>query len=487
MSRTPLQWHTVYPDGWYFDGRRRVSDDENQRMASTSNNPFSPGPHPPQFLHPDNRGYDPTMISPSQPRSSVYGRPRESAAEPEVAFSSGSMNSMAPHGAQRSNLFKVVDYGGAHGSYDHRGSIGSSGRVNDMDSQYSSSSTTFPSPVHSDKSMVLYPQNVPFAKQQQQQQQQHQQQQHPLPPPQHSPPRHTTSSMPLGFEKLLNHSPSPSPPPSLPPPRRPSSSSRYHLHIRQQPLAARACGAGDRDRRPVDPPPIIQMLLTDFDPHSDTDSDILQDPRFAVGCLLVPVSGSADLDAEPGVRENRLAQRDGGGGGGQTTPLLSGKAFVSPFYVGADPDPDTAPAHPSSIESLYTTAASSASTTSTTTTTRTTPTDPRHRHTHHQHHRPPPHPSFQPPATFYIFSDLSVRTAGLYQLQFRLMNWGAVEDTGQSMGILAEAWSDPFRVFPAKDFPGMRDSSALTRGLKELGFVELKTRGRGEGKGRRAR
>ncbi|KAI9037881.1 velvet factor family protein [Aspergillus affinis] len=431
MSRTPLQWHTVHPNGWYLDGRRRVSDDENQRLSSPSNNLYSTGQQPPQFLLPESRGFDPTMISPSQPRTTVYERPRESAAEPGVTFSSGSTSSMAQHCVQRSNL-------------------------------YSSSSTTFPSPAHSDNSMAIYPQNVPFAKQQQL----------PPPPPQQPPKRHSSSSMPIGFEKLLNHSPSP-PPPPLPPPRRPSSSSRYRLHIRQQPLAARACGAGDRDRRPVDPPPIIQMLLTDFDSKSDTDSDILQDPRFAVGCLLVPVSTSSDLDAEPGLRDDHPAQRDpaGGGGGGQTTPLLSGKAFVSPFYVDADPDPDTAPVHPSSsiTESLYKT--------STSTTTSAPFILP----------NPNPPSKTEIPATFYIFSDLSVRTAGLYRLQFRLMNWGSVEDTGKSMPILAETWSDPFRVFPAKDFPGMRDSSALTRGLKEMGFVELKTRGRGEGKGRRPR
>jgi hypothetical protein len=89
------------------------------------------------------------------------------------------------------------------------------------------------------------------------------------------------------------------------------------------------------------------------------------------------------------------------------------------------------------------------------------------------------------PATFFVFPDLSIRSAGVYRLQFRLMNWGLVEDTGQSMPVLAEVWSDPFRVYPAKDFPGMRDSSPLTEALKELGFVELKTRGKGKGKGRR--
>ncbi|PYI26666.1 hypothetical protein BP00DRAFT_430128 [Aspergillus indologenus CBS 114.80] len=147
---------------------------------------------------------------------------------------------------------------------------------------------------------------------------------------------------------------------------------------------------------------------------------------------------------------------------GQSTPLLSGKAFVSPFYVDEDPDPSTAPAHPSS---------------------------PYYEIGEYVLPNPDhdtPHTSGQgQPATFYIFSDLSVRTAGLYRLQFRLMNWGHVEDTGKSMPILAEAWTNPFRVFPAKDFPGMRDSSLLTEGLKELGFVELKTRGKGKGKGRR--
>lgn len=104
-------------------------------MASTSSNPFPTGPQPPQFLHPDNRGYDPTMINPFQPRTSAYGRPRENAADPEVAFSSSSSSSVALHGVQRSNPFRGVDYSGAHVFYDHRGSIGSGGRVNDMDSQ----------------------------------------------------------------------------------------------------------------------------------------------------------------------------------------------------------------------------------------------------------------------------------------------------------------------------------------------------------------
>ncbi|KAJ5726686.1 uncharacterized protein N7483_008043 [Penicillium malachiteum] len=281
--------------------------------------------------------------------------------------------------------------------------------------------------------------------------------------------------MPHGFDKLLNHSPepesSPSPSPSPPPPPRVESTQpRYHLHVRQQPIAARACGAGDRDRRPIDPPPIVQILLSDFDPESDNDKEILQDPRFTVGCLLFPVADAHSRPQPPILEpEENDRERDGVARADDdfSTPLLSGKAFMSPFYVDADPDPNSAPTHPSSADA-------------------------------HQNNpfnpftiQPPPNPNLRnasklhQPATFFIFADLSIRTAGLYRLQFRLMNWGSVEDTGQAMPILAEAWSDPFRVYPAKDFPGMRDSSILAEGLKELGFVELKTRGKGKGKGRK--
>ncbi|KAF4763729.1 hypothetical protein HAV15_001125 [Penicillium sp. str.  len=312
-----------------------------------------------------------------------------------------------------------------------------------------------PSPVWSDKSAATYPFNPISATT------------HQDPKPQS---RNANYRMPHGFDRLLHHSPEPQSP-SHPPPRRPSTQSRYHLHIRQQPIAARACGAGDRDRRPVDPPPIVQILLTDFDSNSQDDRDLLQDPRFTKHIRASAITTGTKTgtgigttienanEKEKGEREtDGIARTDDN----FSTPLLSGKAFMSPFYVDEDPDPNSAPAHPSSI------------------------TDP---HLDNSPHNAYNHAAsrLHQPATFFIFADLSIRSAGLYRLQFRLMNWGSVEDTGQSMPILAEAWSDPFRVYPAKDFPGMRDSSILAEGLKELGFVELKTRGHGKGKGKKRR
>ncbi|KAB8239496.1 velvet factor family protein [Aspergillus alliaceus] len=438
MSKTPLpQWMQPLSDCQYPDTSTR--GDAEKGTATIPSHPY-PAQEPPRFLFPDSQSYDPTPIPSNPPRLVFEGARRDSNAEHRYSITSGTHGPLAPFAAQRSIVSKNVDYSGPSGSYyetsnQSRGSIGSTGRANDVESLYSSSSATFPSPVHSDKGSAIFTTN-PTTKYQAPQSQ-----------------RQTPSGLPSGFENLIHHSPVPSPPPR----RRPSRASRYHLHIRQQPIAARACGAGDRDRRPVDPPPIIQMLLTDFDPGSEQDIGILQDPRFAVSCLLFPAvtssqQASSDMDREGAVRESLAGSN--GNAPGQSTPLLSGKSFVSPFYVDADPDPATSPTHPTSEDCMTQRVSKEV-------------------------------PETQQAAAFFIFSDLSIRTAGLYRLQFRLINWGHVEDTGQPMPILAEVWSEPFRVYPAKDFPGMRDSSPLAEGLKELGFVELKTRGKGKGKGRK--
>lgn len=266
-------------------------------------------------------------------------------------------------------------------------------------------------------------------------------------------PRKPGFSIPRGFDELLHFEPESSAPRPLS--RLVSSQYRHHLYVRQQPIAARACGTGDRDRRVLDPPPIVQLLLTDFDPNSQEDRKILEDPQFALGCLLFSVS-----DSPP-----RLPTTDGekipeGGDDGVAhtnqafcSPLLYGKTFMSPFFVNADPEPNSAPTHPTSNNGYQVSSSDLL--------------QPENSDSASKLHQP---------ATFFIFADLSIRSAGFYRLQFRLMDWGSAETTGQSMPILAESWSDIFRVYPAKDFPGMRDSSILANGLKEMGFVELKTR-----------
>ena len=50
--------------------------------------------------------------------------------------------------------------------------------------------------------------------------------------------------------------------------------SKYVLTIRQQPQRAKVCGLKERDRRPIDPPPIVQIKLAD--PASDRNKYVQQ-------------------------------------------------------------------------------------------------------------------------------------------------------------------------------------------------------------------
>ncbi|KAM3416891.1 hypothetical protein BST61_g8479 [Cercospora zeina] len=87
------------------------------------------------------------------------------------------------------------------------------------------------------------------------------------------------SSFPPSSQAVSTPKPRPQPPPL-----------NYILAIRQQPAAARACGFGERDRRVIDPPPILELRITDqngvpeLDPHG----------MLALHCTLLNADGAED-------------------------------------------------------------------------------------------------------------------------------------------------------------------------------------------------
>ncbi|OAX80087.1 hypothetical protein ACJ72_05590 [Emergomyces africanus] len=272
------------------------------------------------------------------------------------------------------------------------------------------------------------------------------------------------ASVPSGFGHLLH-------PPSPPPPKTNSnigSHSRLRLFVRQQPIAARACGFGDRCRRTIDPLPVIQLLMTDFSPLSIEDRGQLTSEQHVVACHLFPSSKADSENPEQRIRpqgnaEHRcqrnepgtVSDEDGRDLSTRRGKILSGNTYASPFSVDEDPDPAHAPRHPNSTinweKNPNTTFA-----------------------------RPPalsPSPNTPRliPATFFVFSDLCVRTVGWYQLRFQLIDIQEVVQLG-SAPILDEVWSQPFRVFAPKDFPGMRPTPYLTMRLTSLGTVGIRTR-----------
>ena len=180
----------------------------------------------------------------------------------------------------------------------------------------------------------------------------------------------------------------------------------------------------------IDPPPIVQLSLKKFDPRSSSDVAELRWPFNIVHCALLSVSttssgytSSSDVTAvEDPNQANRLSRR------------LMGTLVASPF-VGVDPD-----APSSSDENARL-------------------------------------------GCFFIFPDLSCRQNGRYRLRFTLMKVSMpnMGEGGQG-SIAGTIESNVFEVFSAKDFPGMRASTALTKELKRQGATVSVKKGKSQRK-----
>ena len=215
------------------------------------------------------------------------------------------------------------------------------------------------------------------------------------------------------------------------------SRARIRLVIRQQPRAARACGHGERDRRVIDPPPILQLLLVNYDPNSPTDRAILRSPFNMVTCLLHSVPSGGGTPESVGQDVSRIHDPNDPG---RDLRRLMGSLTTSPF-IGKDVDAD------------------------------------------------PSVPENARIGAYYIFSDLSCRQNGKYRLQFTLIpvDMTTVVPGGRAETITTVT-SDIFEVYSAKDFPGMLPSSALTKELKRQGAqvpVKKGNEGRVAKKGKR--
>ncbi|PBP16506.1 nuclear divisionprotein rft1, partial [Diplocarpon rosae] len=113
------------------------------------------------------------------------------------------------------------------------------------------------------------------------------------------------------------------PKPQTSSPGRHSSEPNYCLRMRQQPVAARACGFGERDRRVIDPPPILQMDVNSPSLSPATLAALIRSPFSVVHCTLWDPDTNTDATAMPGTSDKRQQRR------------LMGTLVASPF-VGKD-------------------------------------------------------------------------------------------------------------------------------------------------------
>lgn len=159
-----------------------------------------------------------------------------------------------------------------------------------------------------------------------QQQQQQQPQRYAQAPP-HLPPIQTMGAPPMlpgpvpsSGPSAYTHAPQPmhdyiaAPPRHQPPPlSRPSNQPKafvashsgqkgnykYTLVVEQQPQRARMCGFGDKDRRPITPPPCIRLLITDLRTGKEVDCEDFDGTFFVL---------QVDLWDDLGLREVNIVR-----------------------------------------------------------------------------------------------------------------------------------------------------------------------------------
>lgn len=176
--------------------------------------------------------------------------------------------------------------------------------------------------------------------------------------------------------------------------------SNFDLIIRQQPARARVCcGSKERERRPVDPPPIIQLRVTG---DQEFSQNYLQSPSFFM-CANLMNSDKETLSPITG------------------SEALAG-TIVSSLYRLKDVD-DT-------------------------------------------------------DAGFFIWGDISIKIEGTFRLKFSLFEVAnrKTDDNPSLEAIhIKSVLSQPFTVYSSKVFPGMGESTFLSRSFSDQG-VRIKLR-----------
>ncbi|KAI9220666.1 velvet factor, partial [Blastocladiella britannica] len=73
-------------------------------------------------------------------------------------------------------------------------------------------------------------------------------------------------------------------------------------------------------------------------------------------------------------------------------------------------------------------------------------------------------------AVFFAFPDISVRVEGVFRLKVTLYEW-----VGTKMVRIAAVQTNSFTIYRPKKFPGLEESTALSRHLSEQG-VKIRLR-----------
>ncbi|KAK5173379.1 uncharacterized protein LTR77_002060 [Saxophila tyrrhenica] len=275
---------------------------------------------------------------------------------------------------------------------------------------------------------------------------------------------------------------------------------KFELKCEQQPQRARMCGFGDKDRRPVTPPPCVRLIVTDLRTGRNITPDDLEHTFYVL---------QVDLWDEAATREVNIV-RSSTASPAHSISNASTTSFPPTVDRSSSTDHSQGMMHPGHHHGMYAPYPGYGPMAQ-----GPVPGYPGYPPTmggpgyyHQQHYAGMPGVPFQyappaPPPTqshtmftrnligsltvnasalkdlddqtgfWFVLQDLSVRMEGNFRLRMNFIDVGAMDGDGLNKTkapVLAWIYSDPFQVFSAKKFPGVIESTDLSKKFATQGI-----------------
>ena len=282
----------------------------------------------------------------------------------------------------------------------------------------------------------------------------------------------------------------------------------FSLQVEQQPIRARMCGFGDKDRRPITPPPCIRLIVCDVSTGKEVDFTEVDSTFFVLtvdlwdadgthevnlvrhssGAPTVSISSSTTTSYPPpdcpSIYMTQVSMQTYHGPYSQLTPNLQpqGNPYSAPPPISSSYYPPTLNTPITPVGFQYSLMPNITGTYVPMTTAMSLP----------------------PPAAtatgiftrnliggltvnafrltdtegkvglWFVLQDLSVRTEGNFRLKMNFVDMGSGQgnntlNTGRAP-ILATCFSEQFQVYSAKKFPGVIKSTPLSKVFASQGI-----------------
>ncbi|KAJ2773790.1 hypothetical protein IWQ57_001129 [Coemansia nantahalensis] len=206
---------------------------------------------------------------------------------------------------------------------------------------------------------------------------------------------------------------------------------KYVVEMAQHPVRARMCGFGEKDRRPLDPPPVVRLRVRD-DAGEFMHCEDVDIWRFVVSATLWAPNTEGDRSIV--INPNTLPS---------SVPVYQVPGTSAPGTAAASTASSSIMplSEPVKVRNLVGTTVSNA-------------------YLLKDHN--------DRLNIFFIFHDLSVRTEGRFRLKFQFTIIPSEEEPRAL--VQSVAWSNVFEVYSAKTFPGMTDSTELSKAFATQGI-----------------